>query len=75
MWRFNVPGKNCLLEKTNQVDFFIGTYLVGPPKLPRRVYTHAFITRVPKEPTTKYLCEKQGVVSGMGRRGRSGSLI
>jgi hypothetical protein len=39
MWRFNVPGKNCLLEKTNQVDFFIRTYLVGPPKLPRRVYT------------------------------------
>jgi hypothetical protein len=39
MWRFNVPGKNCLLEKTNQVDFFIKTYLVGPPKLPRRVYT------------------------------------
>jgi hypothetical protein len=42
MWRFNVPGKNRLLEKTNQVDLFIRTYQVGPPKLPRRVYTRLF---------------------------------
>jgi len=42
MWRFNVPSKNCLLEKPNQVDLFVRTYLVGPPKLPRRVCTLLF---------------------------------
>jgi len=55
MWHFNVPGKNCLLEKTNQVDFFVRTYLVGPPKLPRRVYTPQSTRRnfTPRLSTTK----------------------